>query len=117
MIENRRQMTEGKGREMERKIAQLIEDLKPYNPEKIILFGSAAREDSDEYSDMDVVVIKKTNKRFLERLIETAEMIRPSLGPIDVFVYTPEEFGRMKEWDSPFIEEVLKEGRIIYETR
>ena len=94
----------------------VLERLKEYQPDKIILFGSYARGESDEYSDLDFVVIKKkTGKRFLERLIEVAKLIDNDLGNVDVFVYTPEEFERMIEWENPFIERVLKEGRVLYE--
>ena len=45
--------------------------LDQYGPiEKIILFGSAARGDDDEYSDLDLILIKETSKRFVERLVE-----------------------------------------------
>lgn len=93
----------------------IISDLKGYSPEKIILFGSAVRGDSDQYSDLDIVIIKHTKKRFLERLIEASKFIRDELYPIDVFVYTPEEFKLMQEEGNSFIEQVLKEGRVIYE--
>ena len=86
-----------------------------YEPEKTIIFGSYVRDEMDEYSDLDFVVIKKTEKRFIERLIEVAGLIDLNLGKVDVFVYTPEEIERMMEWGNPFIERVLKEGRILYE--
>jgi predicted nucleotidyltransferase len=96
---------------------RVVECIKKYEPEKIIVFGSYVRGDVDEYSDLDFVVIKKTDKRFLERLIEVAKLIDNDLGQVDVFVYTPEEFQRMIEWENPFIENVLKEGRVVYETK
>ena len=37
------------------------------------------------------------------------------LDKVDVFVYTPEEWQKMKEWESPFAETVIKEGEILYE--
>jgi predicted nucleotidyltransferase len=98
-------------------LKRVLERLKEYQPEKIILFGSYARDETDEYSDLDFVLIKKTDKRFLERLIEVAKLIDNDLGDVDVFVYTPEEFERMIEWGNPFIERVLKEGRVLYEAK
>jgi len=100
-----------------KKLKKVIECIKRYKPEKIILFGSYARGDADEYSDLDFVVIKRTKRRFLERLIEVAELIDSDLGQVDVFVYTPEEFQRMIEWENPFIENVLKEGKVVYEKK
>ena len=83
-----------------------------YGPiEKIVLFGSAARGDADEWSDVDLIVIKNTKKRFVERLVEV-----PSL-PIhaDVFVYTQKEFDEMRENENPFIMSALESARTIYE--
>jgi len=100
---------------LEEKLNLVVNDLKSYDPEKIIIFGSVARCDTDQYSDFDLVVIKKTKRRFLERLIEANRFIRKELFPIDIFVYTPEEFKLMQQEENSFIERVLKEGRIIYE--
>ena len=99
------------------RIKRVVECIKRYNPEKIIIFGSYVRGEMDEYSDLDFVVIKKTKQRFIKRLIEVAELIDNDLGQVDVFVYTPEEFQRMIEWENPFIEQVLKEGKVLYEKK
>ena len=93
----------------------VVERLKQDQPEKIILFGSYATGQADEYSDLDFVVIKKTDKRFIERLVETSRIIGFDLGKIDVFVYSPEEWQRMIEWENPFAEQVLKKGKVVYE--
>lgn len=97
------------------KIRWLVEDLKRFDPEKIILFGSAARGDADEYSDLDVAIIKRTTASFVARSVEAVKLLRRGIGPVDLFVYTPEEFSRMKENENPFIESVLKEGAVLYE--
>lgn len=99
------------------RIRRVVECIKRYEPEKIIIFGSYVRGEMDEYSDLDLVVIKKTKKRFIRRLIEVATLIDDDLGKVDVFVYTPQEFKRMVEWNNPFIEQVLKEGRVLYEKK
>jgi predicted nucleotidyltransferase len=99
------------------RLSRIIECIKKYKPEKIILFGSAVRSELDEYSDYDFVVIKKTDKNFLERLIEVAKLIDNDLGKVDVFVYTPGEFKDMIESKNLFIEEVLKNSKVVYEKR
>jgi predicted nucleotidyltransferase len=71
--------------------------------------------EQDEYSDLDLVVVKSTEKRFLERLIEISELIGSDVDKVDVFVYTPEEWERMTGWENPFAEEVLRKGRVVYE--
>jgi len=96
------------------KVHQVVEELKPYQPLRVVLFGSAARGDADEFSDLDFVVIKQTEKPFLERLKEAALLVNVP-GSVDILVYTPEEWQRMQAVESPFAERVLAEGRVVYE--
>jgi predicted nucleotidyltransferase len=90
-------------------VAAIVRDYGPV--EKILLFGSQARGDADEHSDLDLIIIKNTEKRFVQRLVEV-----PFL-PVhaDVFVYTPEEFELMKEHENPFIMSALESAKIVYE--
>jgi len=82
-----------------------------YGPvEKILLFGSAARGEQDEASDVDLIIIKRTSERFLDRLLAV-----PALpGRADVFVYTPEEFEQMREHENPFILSALEDAVVVY---
>jgi predicted nucleotidyltransferase len=102
---------------MDTKIERVIKCLKRYHPQRIIIFGSGARGDLDEYSDLDFVVIKRTDKRFMDRLLEIAKLIDNDLGKVDVFVYTPEEFEKMERAGNPFIERVCLEGKVVYEAQ
>jgi predicted nucleotidyltransferase len=49
-------------------LRKLVSLLQAYEPERIILFGSHARGQADEHSDYDIIVIKRTERPFLERL-------------------------------------------------
>lgn len=91
--------------------------VKSYQPEKIILFGSAAVGKIHEDSDLDLVIIKKTQKRFYDRIGEVLRVVRSITPkpPLDVLVYTPLEFEQMMR-ESYFIkDEVAKKGRVLYE--
>ncbi len=96
------------------RVHKVIECLKRYDPEQIIIFGSCARGESDEQSDIDVVLIKQTEKRFLDRLIEAAKCLDNDLGKVDVFVYTREEIEEMRQRENPFIAKVFSEGKVVY---
>ena len=91
-----------------------------YNPEKIILFGSYGTQRSTETSDIDLLIIKKTNKRFVDRVVELMQLIRNQFGfkyPVELFIYTPNEFRRAKKINSLFIRTVLLKGVVSYEKK
>jgi len=96
------------------KLKIIVEALKKYGAQKIMLFGSLAKGNSDEYSDIDIMVIKKTDKPFVKRLREVALLCKLD-EPIDILVYTPEEIEEMEKAENFFIEKVFTEGRVLYE--
>lgn len=97
---------------MHPKVKEIVDQLKPYNPEKIILFGSYAYGKPGEYSDVDLIVVKKTNKSFHERQIE-ARMLLQTDTPLDIFVFTPEEYEKHKNTNL-FLKEVSTKGKVVY---
>ena len=98
----------------ETRVEAIVNALTAYGPEKIILFGAAARGDGDEQSDIDLLIVKKTETRFVRRAIE-ADSYLPLDISVDLFVYTPEEMERMIEEENPFIERALRDGKVVYE--
>ena len=50
---------------LQKNLNQIIKDLKPYKPEKIILYGSCDRDDFEKDSDIGLLIIKKQIKIFL----------------------------------------------------
>jgi predicted nucleotidyltransferase len=87
-----------------------------YDPERIILFGSMAVKKVHEWSDIDLLIIKKTSKRLIERALEVGRLIQPKVG-IDLFIYTPEEYEILLKERSSFLLSVLKTGETVYEKR
>lgn len=102
---------------MEKKVRQLIDSLLPYEPDRLYLFGSWAREEEDILSDMDIVVIKNTSSPFFDRLREVSRLLPAKIGGVDIFVYTPEEFKKMGRDGNAFVEMVKEEGLIIYDRK
>src|SRR5437773_2451170 len=68
---------------------------------KAIVFGSVARGDADEWSDLDLVVVADTNRPFLERYLDF-EDIYDVWPRLDLLVYTPREFAEMRREGRPF---------------
>jgi len=86
-----------------------------YHPESIILFGSLSSRSSDEWSDIDLALIKKTRRRFLDRLKDAFLIARPKEA-LDILVYTPEEVSEMESSGNKFwTHEIKEKGRILYE--
>ena len=96
------------------RIVAVIQDV--YDPEKIVLFGSLAAEAVHEWSDIDLLIIKKTDKRPIERIMELTQLIHPRVG-IDLFIYTPEEFDLLLGEGYAFLVNILKTGKTVYEKR
>lgn len=97
-------------------LSQVVETIKKkYKPEKIILFGSAARGKIRKWSDADLVIIKKTKKGFYDRIEEVSTLVEHKI-PLDFLVYTPEEFQAMSEWNYFVQKEILAKGKILYES-
>ncbi len=106
---------EQRRRLLEEELYRIIETLKrEYDPEKIILFGSLTKDNIHEWSDIDLVIIKKTSKRMIDRILEVTQLVNPKVG-IDLFIYTPDEFAILVREKSPFIMKIVKEGKVLYE--
>ncbi len=98
-------------------VDQVVKDLiVNYQPERIILFGSVARGEADEYSDIDLILVKNTDQRFIQRSIEAATCIsREVKAFVDILVYTPKELEDMIAGGNPFIEHALRDSKVLYE--
>jgi predicted nucleotidyltransferase len=71
------------------------------------LFGSAAAGTAGPWSDLDVLVVRETDLTFPERPREFFDL--PDLGiPVDVLVYTPEEYGRLPGTNPGFWREICR---------
>ncbi|AYO31489.1 nucleotidyltransferase domain-containing protein [Biomaibacter acetigenes] len=80
---------------------------------KIGYFGSYARKDWGVGSDLDlVVVIKESGKPFYERPTEWDVMEIPV--PVDLLIYTEEEFGKLRAENRRFYRQLEKEAVWIY---
>jgi uncharacterized protein len=98
--------------ELERIVRVLVEQ---YNPECVILYGSFAHGDIHEWSDLDLCVIKRTKKRFIERLEEVGLLTLPCVG-CQILVYTPEELEAVQQQGHYFfVDEILGKGKVLYE--
>jgi len=98
-------------RELSDWVPRIVEALRP---EKVILFGSAARGEAGEGSDIDLTVIAASEASFFDRIGQVMDLYRGE-REINVLVYTPEEWQRMRAEGRRFLERMVAEGVVLYE--
>lgn len=91
-------------------VRRVVEALKPH---AVVLFGSFARGDINEGSDVDLLVVADFKEPFLDR-IKLLLDLNDGIGlPLEPVGYTVEEFQKMRESGNRFLEEVLRTGRLL----
>ncbi len=85
-----------------------------YDPERILLFGSLVTGETGDWSDIDLVIMKETNRRFLDRTKEVMQLLKPRVG-VDILVYTPAEFTQLCQERVFVREEIAAKGKVLYE--
>jgi predicted nucleotidyltransferase len=105
-------------KEVEKILSEIVEKLKnEYKPLKIILFGSYAYGNPRKDSDVDLLILKNTDSRRVDRFVSVKRIIYDSNRkiPVSPLVYTPEELeGRLKAGDD-FMKEIINRGVVLYE--
>ena len=82
-------------------------------PEKIVLFGSAARGEMGPDSDLDLLVVKpNVHRRATAKRIE--ESLIGITIPTDIIVVTPEDVELHKDTIGLIYRPALREGKVIY---
>lgn len=85
---------------------RIIAQLKP---SQLILFGSFARGDVHEGSDVDILVVGDFPERFFDRIGKVLALGDGSIG-VDALAYTPQEFEKLKAHRNPLVTRALREG-------
>jgi uncharacterized protein len=83
-------------------------------PERIILFGSAARGQMGPDSDVDLLVVKSGVFRSREVALQIRRALRDLRLALDVIVATPEEVQRYGECFALVYYPALREGQVLY---
>jgi uncharacterized protein len=85
-----------------------------FRPEQVFLFGSLAHGEISPWSDIDLVIVQATEKRFLDRIKEVIHLLQPRVG-VDILVYTPAEFARLVRERAFVRDEIISKGRVLYD--
>ena len=89
-----------------------------YAPEKVILFGSYACGTPRPDSDIDLLIIKETSERFIDRWVTVQRLLSDPERriPLETLVLTPQEvLGRLAIGDQ-FVAEIVEKGELLYAT-
>ncbi|PNV82259.1 MAG: nucleotidyltransferase domain-containing protein [Sulfurimonas sp.] len=100
---------------------EIVERLKPLDPDRVILFGSYAYGTPNEDSDIDLYVVTKDEfipQDFKERMTLTNKIsnaidaIRDRTA-VDLIVHTKSMADKFKELNSSFSRELLSQGKVL----
>jgi len=100
-------------RRLARALEKLVAQLKRLGAKKILLFGSLARGEVREDSDIDLIVVMESRERNpVRRTARVYSEIELAEG-FDLRIYTPEEFKQARR--GSFLSQVLKEAIELYD--
>jgi predicted nucleotidyltransferase len=88
---------------------------KAANPVKIILFGSYARGEVTEESDLDFLVVEKELKARRMEMVRLRDILSPLRIPVDVLVISERTYEEWKDIPGTVIYEAASEGRVMYD--
>lgn len=100
---------------LDRMVQRLVDE---YAPERIILFGSHVAGTANEDSDIDLLIVKDTSERFLDRWSTVQQLLtglHPSI-PVETIVLTPDEIATRMESGDAFLRTIFDQGEILYES-
>ena len=85
-----------------------------FHAERVILFGSYAQGKVTADSDVDLLVIGPFKGRSVDKSVEIRMKLRPKF-PVDILIKTPEKVHQRLKMGDQFLQEILEEGKILYE--
>ena len=83
-------------------------------PKQIILFGSYARGDADDHSDIDLLVVERTVEDRYEEMIRLNRALKGLAIPVDLLVVSEQEFDHRSATPGTVEYIARREGRVLY---
>jgi predicted nucleotidyltransferase len=107
----------------EKLVQDIVDRLKDSRVTRILLFGSRASGESGKGGDFDLAIVVGAPRSFsnYEERLEAKSAIRARLRdinrrvPIDLVLYTEDEFRELKAEASFLATEIMAKGRVLYE--
>jgi len=97
-------------------IQQMIDRIvSTFHPLQVILFGSYARGEAGEDSDVDLLVVFSSIEDKRQTAIAVRRVLVDFLVPKDILVTTPNEISRGGKAIDSILPTALHEGKVLYE--
>lgn len=102
----------------ERRIQQVgVQLAEASGASRVVLFGSYARGEVTDRSDVDLMVVAESDLPRHKRAAELYKQFRPYPFGMGIVVYTPQEIEEGKKSALSFVSTVLRERKTLYERR
>lgn len=103
----------------EQHIAEIVRKVvaAAHEPLQVILFGSYARGEAKETSDLDLLVVERDTPDIGEELIRLQDAIGHLDVGVDLLVYSDAEFQKRRNWCSTPVYWAVREGKVLYDRR
>lgn len=87
-----------------------------YDPQKVILFGSYAYGNPRPDSDIDLLIVKETSERLIDRWVTVRRLLSDPKRtiPLETLVLTPQEISMRLAIGDQFLAEIVRKGRVLY---
>ena len=96
---------------IDRAVRILVDTAKP---SRIMVFGSYARGDAREDSDLDLLVIEPRVEDRAREMVRLRRALRPLRIPVEILVYSADEVARWGDQPGSALYWALREGKIVH---
>lgn len=86
------------------------------SPLKVILFGSYARGEANEGSDLDLIVIEREIPDPINEYLKVHSAASGMGVGVDILLMTESEFEKKRNWWSTPVYWAAREGKVLYES-
>jgi len=90
---------------------------KEFSPQKIILFGSYARKEANEQSDLDLFIMleNEPDRSLKKQILKTLRLKFFDLNfPIDIIINSKERYEKFKNYVGTVFYDICKEGVVLW---